>query len=202
MRPEFIEFEAEDYVVQISPSCRMEPISLVTGTVGPFRPPLSCAVPLWLAVYLKSKQKASIQPPPWLELANLKAIVEGKDHLEGTGDLEGEPIRPLPDAFFEIGAILMSSGASEDIPNATRIWTLLGEIYHAQSNAFRTTFVKEIDPVHYKVRSLREKIQGLHNMGINEIKPFALKAFNHLHSIVASGGGVAEDEDQVDEDFY
>lgn len=63
--------------------------------------------------------------------------------------------------------------------------------------------------MHYKVRlswrlcifigSLREKIQGLHNMGINEIKPFALKALNHLHSIVASGGGVAEDEDQ---DFY
>ncbi|RUS14139.1 hypothetical protein BC938DRAFT_477519 [Jimgerdemannia flammicorona] len=94
--PAEIEFLAENLVISIIPSYKMDPIHLLAvclfppdpkepqqilrsnnssstpkpqGTYGPFFPPLKVDVPLWLALTLKKNQKCAIVPPEWMSIA-------------------------------------------------------------------------------------------------------------------------------------
>ncbi|CAD6939540.1 unnamed protein product [Tilletia laevis] len=52
--------------VKIVPLLSFDRVRLLGGIYGPFRPPAQAKVPLWLAAYLKRRNKCAIVPPAWL----------------------------------------------------------------------------------------------------------------------------------------
>ncbi len=58
--PQENEFFAENELIQIVPNFREDSFNFVSGNFGPFRPAKPVTVPLWLAVYLKERNKCQI----------------------------------------------------------------------------------------------------------------------------------------------
>ena len=54
------EFFAENELIQIIPNFKEEAFTFVSGTFGPFRPAKPVTVPLWLAIYLKQRNKCQV----------------------------------------------------------------------------------------------------------------------------------------------
>ena len=65
------EFFAEEEMIEISPSFRGDELHFIGGTYGPFKPAKPVSVPLWLAVYLRTRQKCTILMPLWFDVAFL-----------------------------------------------------------------------------------------------------------------------------------
>ena len=57
LTPQENEFLCEDELVEIQPNFRGDKLCFIQGTFGPFKPAKPIHVPLWLAVYLKQRQK-------------------------------------------------------------------------------------------------------------------------------------------------
>ena len=55
--PQENEFFSEDELIEIQPNFRGDKLEFISGTFGPFKPAMPIKVPLWLAVYLKQRQK-------------------------------------------------------------------------------------------------------------------------------------------------
>lgn len=71
MDPSEVEFLGEKRLVSIIPNFNLDVIYLISGSVGPFRAGLPVKVPIWLAVYLKQKQKCRIINQEWMEVESL-----------------------------------------------------------------------------------------------------------------------------------
>lgn len=71
MDPSEVEFLAEKQLVSIIPNFNLDIIHLISGSVGPFRAGLPVKVPIWLAVYLKQKQKCRVINQEWMEVEGL-----------------------------------------------------------------------------------------------------------------------------------
>ena len=54
------EFFAENELVEIQPNFRGSKLNFISGSFGPFKPAKPINVPLWLAVYLKQRQKCQV----------------------------------------------------------------------------------------------------------------------------------------------
>lgn len=83
-------------------------------------PPIPVEVPLWLAAYLKKRDKCSIRTPEWLEPENLESTLE--EERRQTSQLSA-----LPFHYIEISKELLSI-ASDDLPDANRIRNLVADI--------------------------------------------------------------------------
>lgn len=62
--------------VQIVPLTSIDRARFLSGVYGPFRPPQRTTVPLWLALNLRAKGKCYLVPPEWMELENVKALLQ------------------------------------------------------------------------------------------------------------------------------
>lgn len=76
MNPGEVEFLGEKQLVSIVPNFNLDMIYLISGSVGPFRAGLPVKVPIWLAVYLKQKQKCRIISQEWMDVTNLNEMKE------------------------------------------------------------------------------------------------------------------------------
>lgn len=78
-------FCADDTCVEILPEFDLTvalPL-LSSGTrIGPWKAGIASTVPLWLALQLQAKSLARIVPPDWLEVNNLKAIIDFEKNNE------------------------------------------------------------------------------------------------------------------------
>ncbi|MCD7464497.1 DNA replication protein psf2 [Datura stramonium] len=63
---------------------RMEPLNLISGDFGPFRPQIAAQVPLWLAVALKKRGKCTIRPPEWMSVEKLTQVLRMKETLKSS----------------------------------------------------------------------------------------------------------------------
>ena len=54
------EFFAEDELIEIQPNFRGTKLEFISGTFGPFKPAKPIRVPIWLAIYLKQRQKCQV----------------------------------------------------------------------------------------------------------------------------------------------
>ncbi|KAI8911399.1 hypothetical protein PhCBS80983_g05706 [Powellomyces hirtus] len=164
--PTEVEFLAESDMITIVPLHKMDALQLINGTYGPFRPPLKQEVPLWLAMTLKQKHKCQIQAPDWMDVDFLKTKLD-----EETANPE---FSPMPFRFMEIAHLLLGC-ASDDIPQAETVRTLLKDLREARQSKARKG-LQGLDPHYLQVDNM-----GL--MEINEIRPFFSKAFNELRML-------------------
>ena len=68
------EFFAENELIEVLPLFKGDEFKFVSGTFGPFRANIPILVPLWLAVYLKQRNKCDIQVPNWLDVEFLQKV--------------------------------------------------------------------------------------------------------------------------------
>ncbi|TPX34077.1 hypothetical protein SmJEL517_g03278 [Synchytrium microbalum] len=166
--PTEIEFLAEDEPITIVPSQKLAQLDMISGTYGPFRPPMKTKVPLWLAVTLKKKQKCNIQPPEWLDADRLQDLSK-RERDEGS-------FSALPFHFMEIAQLLLDC-ASDDIPRAELVKTLLKDLREIRQSK-----------AHQGLKQLGYDYLQMDNLGlmeINEIRPFFTKVFNQLRRLNA-----------------
>ena len=103
-----LEFLAEDSPVDIKPSFSSELIPLLGGNaVGPFRPPLSAKVPLWMAVQIKKARTGEIVCPEWLTVPYLDDWLLREQNSD-------QFCEPPCDHFIEVARVLITY-AREDL---------------------------------------------------------------------------------------
>lgn len=76
MEPCELEFIGEKTTIGVIPNFTIDPIHLISGSIGPFKAGLPVHVPLWLAIHMKKQQKCRIVPPTWMEVDLLEEICE------------------------------------------------------------------------------------------------------------------------------
>jgi len=72
----------------------------ISGEFGPFFPNKPVIVPLWLALYLRVRNKCRISPPDFLDSDNIKILVDNEKSMKNS-------LTPLPDEFFDIAFIFL-----------------------------------------------------------------------------------------------
>ncbi|RUS15600.1 hypothetical protein BC937DRAFT_92243 [Endogone sp. FLAS-F59071] len=164
--PAEIEFSAENILVFIVPSYRMDAISLITGTYGPFRPPARAEVPLWLALALKKNQKCTILPPEWLTVENLQSKLQEEE--------TGPNFSALPYHYMEVAHLLLED-ALDDIPSADRVRKLLKDLRETRQSKAREGLGG--------LTATYLQMDNLSLMEINEIRPFFIRAFNEMRRL-------------------
>jgi GINS complex subunit 2 len=144
------------------------------------------ALPLWVALILKSQDKCNIVPPDWLTVAHLKARYD--DEL-------AQPTRfsTLPWHWLETSKILLAR-APDDLADPTAQLKLVIQ------DLREVRLVKSRRGLH-ELNELNIQLDGLSLLEINELRPFVLGVMNKLRQLHAAAGasdsvpGDASDEE-------
>nr|GME16507.1 DNA replication complex GINS protein PSF2 [Ipomoea batatas] len=176
-----LEFLAEDEMIEIVPNMRMEPLNLICGDFGPFRPQIAIQVPLWLAVALKKRGKCTIRPPEWMSVEKLTQVLEAERDSEG--------FQSLPFHYVEISRILFDH-AREDIPDVYMVRSLIEDIKDVRFHKIGTGL-----EIISKERTSALRLKNLSAMEANVVRPFvttALQTFYKLSSpeLIQESNGV------------
>ncbi|KAJ3314917.1 DNA replication protein psf2 [Blyttiomyces sp. JEL0837] len=176
LTPPEIEFIAENEIVTIIPSHRMDVMHLIGGSFGPFMPPLRTDVPLWLALMLKKNRKCTIQIPDWMEAERLQEKIDREK--------DNDAYTEMPLHYLEIANLL----ASDDIPHLEHVTSLLKTLHDLRSH-------KAIEDLKYlKAETVLTRPLKMNNLGmleVNAIRPFYTRAFDEIRRLV--GGDAAAD---------
>ncbi|KAJ2701502.1 DNA replication protein psf2 [Coemansia spiralis] len=168
-----LEYLAQCERVAIVPLHRMERLELITGTVGPFRPPQKVLVPLWLAVTLKRTSRCRIVAPDWLRYEHLRALCREEDQPDSL-------FTRLPRHYIEIAHVLLAN-AEDDIVDAQGIRRLLQDLREARQSKTREGLKM--------LNSLQLQMDNLSAAEINEIRPLFGRSFDmlrHLDALAAT----------------
>jgi len=181
---------------------------LVTQTnVGPFYAGVNTSVPLWMAIYLRKRNRCRIVAPEWMSVDHLKAVLA----FESTKDTFSTQ---LPFHYKEISRTILqtcgagrsqvhaSGGESEELPHAEQIRVLLEDISTVRMDKIRRS-VHELSAVN--MRSTKPIVIDVTGMGSTEmvtVKPFLERACgDHLRLVKAGstssravGKGIKGDE--------
>ncbi|ORY98883.1 DNA replication complex GINS protein PSF2 [Syncephalastrum racemosum] len=164
--PQEIEFIVGNASIQVIPTRRMPTLTLIQETFGPFRPPFRTDVPLWLALSLKKNNRCTIVPPEWLNVENLKKVLETEE--------ESDEFAEVPFYYMEMAHILLRF-AVDDIPDAEEIRRLLKDLRETRQSKARAG-----------LRVLDDAWLGMNNlslMEVNEIRPFYARAFKEMQRL-------------------
>lgn len=173
MDPAEVEFLAEKESITIVPNFSQDQIYLIGGDIGPFNPSLPVGVPLWLAVNLKQRQKCRIVPPDWMDVEKLET--------KKTEETEEAFFTEMPSPYYMEVTQLLLKCATDDIPRADDIRTLVKDIWDLRMAKLRTSidgFVKS-DISHAQLTFLTL-------MEINTVRPFLTKALDYMHVLRAN----------------
>ncbi|XP_034840159.1 probable DNA replication complex GINS protein PSF2 [Maniola hyperantus] len=170
MDPYEIEFIGENRIVSIIPNFSNDKIFLICGEFGPFRAGLPMNVPLWLAVMLKQKQKCRLVPPDWMDMDVLENIKEEEKRSRF--------FTKMPNEHYMVEAKLILGTASEDIPRAAEIKTIIKDIWDIRMSKLRTS----MDAL-MKSGGSYGRLDHLTMMEINSVKPILPAAMDELYRI-------------------
>ncbi|CAB3221295.1 unnamed protein product [Arctia plantaginis] len=170
MDPYEVEFIGENRIVSIIPNFTYDKIYLICGEFGPFRAGLPMNVPLWLAMMLKQKQKCRIVPPDWMDLDVLENIKEEEKRSRF--------FTKMPNEHYMVEAKLILGAASEDVPNAAEIKTIIKDIWDIRMSKLRTS----MDAL-MKSGGGYGRLDHLTMMEINSAKPLLPSAMDYLLQI-------------------
>uniref|UniRef100_A0A8C0RNK5 GINS complex subunit 2 n=1 Tax=Canis lupus familiaris TaxID=9615 RepID=A0A8C0RNK5_CANLF len=126
-----VEFLAEKELVTIIPNFSLDQIYLIGGDLGPFNPGLPVEVPLWLAINLKQRQKCRLIPPEWMDVEKLEKI---RDH-----ERKEETFTPMPSPYYMELTKLLLNHASDNIPKADEIRTLVKDVWDTRIAKLRVS---------------------------------------------------------------
>ncbi|KAJ8912927.1 hypothetical protein NQ315_017257 [Exocentrus adspersus] len=173
MDPDEVEFLGEKQYVTIIPTFNSGVIHLISGDVGPFRASLPVRTPLWMAINLKQQQKCKIQQPDWMDVERLESIRED-EKLSRT-------FTKMPNEHYMVIAKLLLGCASDDIPRADEIRTIIKDIWDIRMSKIRSS----VDAL-VKNAGSYAAVDNLTVMEINSIRPILPHALDQLHRIKAS----------------
>eukprot|EP01137_Pigoraptor_chileana_P007610 Opistho-2@53415 len=162
------EFLAEDTLVTIVPSFRLDSIKFIAGEYGPFIPARPTEVPLCLAVTLKSRQMCRIIVPDWLSKEKLEQSRENEKREVGR-------FCSMPDHYMEVAAVLLES-ASDEVANSDEVRGLLQDIWDLRYAKIRRGLRDLQD-------SSAVKLNNLSLMEINAVRPFFVQVMNQFNAI-------------------
>ena len=165
-----IEFIAERQLVKIVPNFALNTMYFISGDIGPFSPGLPLDVPLWLAINLKQRQKCQIHPPDWMEIEKLESIKEE--------EVNSDFFVKLPNPHFREVAHLLLINATDNIPNADQVRTLVKDIWDIRAAKLRSNIDKFV-----KLRARHARLDNLTQMEINTVRPFLTSALDHLYKL-------------------
>ncbi|XP_014846947.1 PREDICTED: DNA replication complex GINS protein PSF2 [Poecilia mexicana] len=170
MDPSEVEFLAEKEFVKIIPNFSLDKIYLIGGDLGPFNPGLSADVPVWLALNLKQRQKCRILPPEWMDVEKLEEMRE----LERKEDA----FTPAPSPYYMELTKLLLNHASDNIPKADEIRTLVKDIWDTRVAKLRLSadsFIRQ--------QEAHAQLDNLTLMEINTIREFLLGSLNCMYKL-------------------
>ena len=168
-----IEFLAEKEIVEIVPNFNSSVMYFISGDVGPFNAGLPIDVPLWLAISLKQRQKCRIKPPSWMTVENLEEIKEN--------EVQTEIFTHLPNPHFREFSQLLFTCATDNIPNADQVRTLIKDIWDIRDAKLK----KGVDQF-VKRQAPHAKLDNLTQMEINSIRPFLTAALDQMYKLKIS----------------
>uniref|UniRef100_H3CV62 DNA replication complex GINS protein PSF2 n=2 Tax=Tetraodon nigroviridis TaxID=99883 RepID=H3CV62_TETNG len=170
MDPSEAEFLAEKEMIKIIPNFSLDKVFLIGGDLGPFNPGLPVDVPLWFALNLKQRQKCRIVPPAWMDV----------EKLEEMRDLERreQAFTPVPSPFYMELTKLLLNHASDNIPKADEIRTLVKDIWDTRIAKLRLSADNFISQMEAHAR-----LDNLTLMEINTIRSFLLDSLNCLYKL-------------------
>ena len=98
LSPAELEFFSEEAKVTIVPQFTGPVIDFLCGKAGPFKVMKPTEVPLWVAVYLRGRGKATISVPDYF----------GREYLEAMekAERESEELLAFPEHFFSVFHVL------------------------------------------------------------------------------------------------
>ncbi|KAJ1986505.1 DNA replication protein psf2 [Dimargaris cristalligena] len=167
-----LEFLAEDTLISIIPTHRMDTLHFISGSYGPFKPPNRIEVPLWLARLLKKKRRCHIQPPAWLDVTYLQRKYDEEQR-------QPDRFSGLPFAYMEIAHVLLECAAADDIPQAHTVQRLLQDLREIRQSKARAGLAA-VNPIYLQMDNLSA-------VEINEIRPMFCQAFNQLQRLESQG---------------
>ncbi|XP_041078205.1 DNA replication complex GINS protein PSF2 [Polyodon spathula] len=170
MDPSEVEFLAEKEMVTIVPNFSLDKIYLIGGDLGPFNPGLPVAVPVWLAINLKQRQKCRIIPPEWMDVEKLEEIREQ--------ERKEEAFTPIPNPYYMELTKLLLNHASDNIPKADEIRTLVKDTWDTRIAKLRLSadsFVSQ--------QEAHARLDNLTLMEINTIGTFLTDSLNHMYKL-------------------
>uniref|UniRef100_A0ABI7WGR4 DNA replication complex GINS protein PSF2 n=1 Tax=Felis catus TaxID=9685 RepID=A0ABI7WGR4_FELCA len=196
-----VEFLAEKELVTIIPNFSLDKIYLIGGDLGPFNPGLPVEVPLWLAINLKQRQKCRLIPPEWMDVGLDLTVPEFKPclglcaasmdplgfplslkikKLEKIRDHERkeETFTPMPSPYYMELTKLLLNHASDNIPKADEIRTLIKDVWDTRIAKLRVSadsFVRQ--------QEAHAKLDNLTLMEINTSGAFLTQALNHMYKL-------------------
>ncbi|KAM8947107.1 DNA replication complex GINS protein PSF2 [Pelodytes ibericus] len=165
-----VEFLAEKELVTVIPNFSLDKVYLIGGDLGPFNPGLPVAVPLWLAINLKQRQKCRIVPPEWMDVEKLEAIRDD-ERREDT-------FTPMPSPYYMEVTKLLLNHASDNIPKADEIRTLVKDTWDTRIAKLRLSADSFV-----KGQEAHAKLDNLTLMEINTIGTFFTESLNHMYKL-------------------
>jgi len=164
-----VDFIAEEQTVEIIPnfSLTRRLIHLSTGSAGPFQAQIPVRVPLWLAIVLKRHGKCVINPPLWLSVHELEAVLD----LEKSDEV----FQPVPFHFIEITHALCKH-ARDDLDDWNRLYDLAEHIRSVRHSKIQAG-LRSLD-----ASALRGvKLNNLAAIELNIIRPFMSDTLGVFH---------------------
>ncbi|KAJ8343755.1 hypothetical protein SKAU_G00310840 [Synaphobranchus kaupii] len=170
MDPSEVEFLSEKEIVTIIPNFSLDKIYLIGGDLGPFNPGLPVEVPVWLALNLKQRQKCRIVPPDWMDVVKLEEI---RDQ-----ERKEETFAPIPSPYYMELTKLLLNHASDNIPKADEIRTLVKDIWDTRVAKLRLSADSFIS-----LQEAHAKLDNLTLMEINTTRMFLLDSLNYMYKL-------------------
>ncbi|XP_007887418.1 DNA replication complex GINS protein PSF2 [Callorhinchus milii] len=165
-----VEFLAEKETVTIIPNFSSDKIYLITGDLGPFNPGMPVDVPVWLAINLKQRQKCRIVPPAWMDVEKLEQMKEQ--------ERKEEPFTPMPSPHYMELTQLLLNHASDNIPKADEIRTLIKDTWDTRIAKLRLSADSFVNQ-----QEAHAKLDNLTLMEINTIGAFLTESLNQMHKL-------------------
>ncbi|KAL2650024.1 hypothetical protein R1flu_018152 [Riccia fluitans] len=162
-----VEFLAEDDMVVIVPSLRMDTLHLICGDFGPFMPQVPTSVPLWLGIAMKKRGKCRLRAPEWMSVENLTQVLE----LERESPQE---FQPLPFHYVEVSRLLLDN-ARDDLIDVYMVQTLIEDIRNVRFHKVQSGLQNLSGKTH------AVKLKNLAAMEVSLIRPFFVRALEKFY---------------------
>ena len=115
-----VAFFSGEEAIRIVPRVRLDSLKFICGDLPELKPSIPAVVPMWVAIFLRKRDKCRIVTPAWMETDALVATLEAERRTP-------DRFAPLPYHYVEISKDLLQH-AAEDLTDVHRIRSLLSDI--------------------------------------------------------------------------